>query len=122
MKRVGLTFNELSYEYKQALVEYMYMDLEEVRVYFEKHRFTEEWISIEEAINRCMTLSADLEVYESFADYHESYFSVGDVPNHGDSMYPVIEGGDWEWLLDGWHRFHSYVRYGKTEIPVLRIE
>lgn len=58
--------------------------------------------------------------------YHAWYLSGGDVPDHGTSRWPVIENSErgrainGEYLDDGWHRLHSYVRAGDTHIPVLR--
>ena len=58
--------------------------------------------------------------WDSFEDYHKWY---GDEEtDHGDSVLPVIiDFDDEELIVDGWHRFHSYVRKGLTKIPVLGV-
>jgi hypothetical protein len=58
--------------------------------------------------------------YNTFDEYHKWY---GDEQtDHGDSVLPIIiDYDDEELIVDGWHRFHSYVRKGLTEIPVLGI-
>jgi len=122
-----LLFSELPFESKQAL--YVYRNevesntMEEVEKLYQGRTFTLEFISMEEAKKRCMEQFADWGwECQTFDDYHRIYVGDGsDIPNHGDSMYPVIESGDEEWLEDGWHRFHSYVKYDKKEVPVLRI-
>lgn len=123
MKRTDLTFRELPIEYKKALLEYNYMrfeTLEEVEAFYTNRiLFTMEIIHIEEAKKRCMEFPFDAGDFKSFNEYHEWYSAGGDVPDHGDSMYPVIEGGVDEWLDDGWHSFHSYVKKRVKEIPVL---
>lgn len=123
MKQEHLAFAELPLEAKKALLALRYMDCEsmqEVEDLYQGFVFELEWIPVEEAKKRCMEQSEDLWGCKTFDDYHQAYLDGGDIPNHGDSMYPVIEGGMDEWLDDGWHRFHSYVLYGKKEIPVLR--
>lgn len=58
--------------------------------------------------------------WENFEDYHKWY---GDEQTyHGDSVLPIIiDFDDEEMIIDGWHRFHSYVRKGLRQIPVLGI-
>lgn len=58
--------------------------------------------------------------FNTFDEYHKWY---GDEQtNHGDSVLPIIiDYDDEELIIDGWHRFHSYVRKGLNEIPVLGI-
>lgn len=120
-----LTFAELPIESKKALLEYCYMHcltMADVENFYKDNLFSLEIISIEEAKRRCITQSEDWYAEESFEEYHKAYVGNGkDIPNHGDSVYPVIEGGFGEWLDDGWHRFHSYVKYGHKEVPVLKI-
>lgn len=60
------------------------------------------------------------EEFSTFDDYHRWYVGGG-VPCHPEmDRWPVILSsyGD-ETLQDGWHRFHSYVRDGVTEIPAV---
>ena len=58
--------------------------------------------------------------WDNFEDYHKWY---GDKKtDHGDSILPIIiDFDDEEFIIDGWHRFHSYVRKGLNKIPVLGI-
>jgi hypothetical protein len=58
--------------------------------------------------------------FNTFDEYHKWY---GDEQtNHGDSVLPIIiDYDDEELIIDGWHRFHSYVRKGLNKIPVLGI-
>ncbi|MES5838038.1 hypothetical protein [Bacillus cereus group sp. MG11] len=121
----GLSFNELSSACKMALLEYCYMScetMEDVRLMYKNNSFTFEIISIEESKKRCMQFPFDAGDFLTFEEYHEWYIKGGDIPYYGESMYPVIQGGDGEWLDDGWHRFHSYILYKKGFIPVLTIE
>lgn len=59
--------------------------------------------------------------YSSWEEYSAWYCGVGDVPEHGlKKRWPVILSQDnSETLLDGWHRFHSYVRSGCADIPAV---
>ena len=120
-----MTFNELPIECKKALLAYCYMrfqTIEEVAEFYKERLFKLETISMEEAKKRCIEQSEDWYEDETFEAYHQVYVGDGStIPNHGDSIFPVIEGGFGEWLDDGWHRFHSYVKNGHSTIPVLRI-
>ena len=103
--------------------------------FYKNFKFKKEFISSEEAIKRCIENTREArEKFNSFWEYHlwylgqteESYYKeLGDIENHKDSVFPVIESNDVEfdgWLLDGWHRFHSYVKYyPEREIPVLKL-
>ncbi len=55
--------------------------------------------------------------YSSWDDYHNWYLSGG-VPTYPDNeRWPVIlSSDDFETILDGWHRFHSYARDGAVEV------
>lgn len=59
--------------------------------------------------------------YSSWEEYAASYCRGGDVPEHGhENRWPVILSQDnYETLLDGWHRFHSYMRSGCTDVPAI---
>ena len=59
--------------------------------------------------------------FSSWEDYHEWYTSHSDMPAHGhENRWPVILwNGNTETLQDGWHRFHSYIRDGHSDIPVI---
>lgn len=58
--------------------------------------------------------------YGSWAQYHGAYIAF-DTPEYpATDRWPVIlSSDDYETILDGWHRFHSYVRDGADEIPVI---
>lgn len=77
-------------------------------------------ISIEQAKILCMEKSPDLmEDFSTFDEYHAQYRSHDDT-DHGDSKYPcIVSNTEDEWLLDGWHRFHSYVAKGDSELHLL---
>lgn len=74
-----------------------------------------------EALKEDVMLTQDIaESFTTFDDYHRWYVGGG-VPRHPEKdRWPVILSsyGD-ESLQDGWHRFHSYVRDGVTEIPAV---
>lgn len=59
--------------------------------------------------------------YSSWEDYTASYCAGGDVPHYGvENRWPVIlSSDDYETLLDGWHRLHSYMRAGFASIPAI---
>lgn len=127
MKKSNVTFSDLPLPHKKALLEYCSMALEEMKDlknFYDSNRvtFTIEDISLEEAKARWKKHHNNDWSWDckDFDEYHRIYVGDGShIPNHGNSMYPVIEGGDDEWLDDGWHRFHSYIKYGKRTIPVL---
>lgn len=122
MKAKILSYHQLTDECQNALLAYCYMSyetVEEVEAFYKDELFTFEMIDIEEAKRRCMQFPFDAGDFYSFEEYHQWYIEGGDIPDHGDSIYPVIEGGHNEWLDDGWHRFHSYVKKGFQKIPVL---
>lgn len=54
--------------------------------------------------------------YANFDEYHKWYIEGGDIPQH-ESLWPIILSGDAEIILDGWHRFHSYVDKGIQVVP-----
>lgn len=58
--------------------------------------------------------------FQTFDEYHKWY---GDIDtDHGDSVLPVvIDFNDEEFIIDGWHRFHSYVRKGLDMVPLVGI-
>lgn len=63
--------------------------------------------------------------WRSFADYHRWYVARGSTPQHAaQGRWPVLlsgggRGSGEEYLWDGWHRLHSYVRAGQRTIPVV---
>lgn len=126
--KYNLTFSELSMECKNALLAFcceQYETLEEVEAFYRNRLFSIEIITVEEAKRRCMENSEGLDYYKGdFEAHHREYVGDGsDIPYHGDSVYPLISSCDpYEWIIDGWHRFHSYVKYGIQDIPILTIQ
>ena len=130
MKQYNVPFHKLPITYKKALLELHYMEcetLEDVQKLYHDTLFTIEILSIQESTKRCMERMPEWSGYQgkTFEEYHADYVGDGShIPNHGDSMYPVIENLDMEdeWLSDGWHRFHSYVKNKKEHVPLLRFQ
>lgn len=65
----------------------------------------------------------DEDIADSFScwnDYHK-WYSSGEMPEHSkEDRWPVLlSSDDYETILDGWHRFHCYVKNGDTSIPVI---
>lgn len=61
--------------------------------------------------------------HDSFDEYHACYISGGDIPEHADSSWPVLAMPSCEEaLLDGWHRFHSYVIASVNEIDFINLD
>ena len=59
--------------------------------------------------------------YENWDEYHGSYWdgeSDTDYADHLQQMWPVILY-DGEGILDGWHRFHWYLRNDVKKIPAI---
>lgn len=118
-----LSFSELNGDCQLALMDYAQLStVYEAELYFSLKKFRYEIIDIDEAKRRCMSLSEDLWGCTDFDEYHQLYLRGGDIPNHGDSRWPCIAPGYGEWLDDGWHRFHSYVRNGDKYIPLLTFQ
>lgn len=61
------------------------------------------------------------EDFTSWESYQDWYVGCSDVPSHGNiGRWPaIVSGFDDEILQDGWHRTHSYIRNGDTDIPVI---
>ena len=61
--------------------------------------------------------------YDSFEEYHSSYVAGGDIPEHPDSSWPVLAMPSCEEaLVDGWHRFHSYVLAGVSSFHFINLD
>lgn len=59
--------------------------------------------------------------YPAFSAYHADYTQY-ELPMYSlDNRYPVLLGCPLEGILDGWHRFHAYVRSKHPTIPVLTV-
>lgn len=58
---------------------------------------------------------------ETWEEYAAAFCAGGDVPHYDtDDRWPVLLSEDnYETLLDGWHRMHSYMRSGYAEVPAL---
>lgn len=56
--------------------------------------------------------------YKTFEEYHKWYMDGGDIPSHKD-VWAVILSSDDEIILDGWHRFHSYVEKDVKMVPCI---
>ncbi len=59
--------------------------------------------------------------HDSFKEYHEWYIDGGDIPNYSkDNRWPaIVEDGEAEGIIDGWHRTHSYFKDGHETIPLI---
>lgn len=61
-----------------------------------------------------------LQEYDSFEAYHQWYISNGGAPDYPETdRYPVLAWCDEEGIMDGWHRFHSYLRSKHKTIPLV---
>ena len=111
------TYEQLPILAKKALDVYPYLDSE----YYSEYKYKLYEVSMEEATQKIMSYDELNESYSSFEEYHKDY-SHGFVPNH-EEQYPVFREpkNDYEWLSDGWHRFHSYYRSGFKSVPVMEI-
>lgn len=59
------------------------------------------------------------EDHPTFTDYHRWYTSK-ETPSYSEiNRYPVVLGCPVEGIVDGWHRFHSYVKCNHKSIPFL---
>ncbi|WP_341323452.1 hypothetical protein NSQ62_08235 [Solibacillus sp. FSL H8-0523] len=63
-----------------------------------------------------------LKAHDHNINVSDKDYSRGFIPNHRE-QYPVFHehGNDYEWLSDGWHRFHSYYKSGFKSVPVMEI-
>lgn len=69
-------------------------------------------------IIECVMNDEDIKDFKSFAEYHDWYdvdviHPIQDI----DKRWAVLI--DNEIIVDGWHRFHSYINSGYNEIPVI---
>ena len=113
-------FCKLPKEYQSAMVEYCLEGVPcyEMDIHLSQFRFSYGTVDIEDAKKRI--LEGTCIDFKTFDEYHDWYSSYGHVPDHGDSIWPcILSCVDYELFEDGWHRFHSYVKKGLTNIPVL---
>jgi hypothetical protein len=61
--------------------------------------------------------------FDCFEEYHAYYKSVERVPRHPrKNRWPIFlsgRGRERETIIDGWHRFHSYVDSQAKEVPII---
>ncbi len=75
-------------------------------------------------IDSVMVMEEISSSFSTWQEYHQWYISGGHIPQYSENeRWPVIiakssEKHD-EFLLDGWHRFHSYARSKHKTIPVV---
>lgn len=64
------------------------------------------------------------EGHPSWDAYHQQYLGGDEVPHHpADKRWPVIvDDANRNYIDDGYHRFHSYVRDGAATIPTMRMQ
>lgn len=80
------------------------------------------WGTADLPVDRVKTaVMADEEISSSFHSWDDYAVWYGDVPEHGPAnRWPVLlSSSDYETLQDGWHRLHSYIRAGHTDIPAV---
>jgi hypothetical protein len=70
------------------------------------------------AIMESKELSEDFPNWEA---YHAWYVNAGDIPNHGrkDRWPVVLSDFEDEFMQDGWHRLHCYLKRGDDTIPAV---
>jgi hypothetical protein len=120
------SFNKLPYDYKKSLMiaknEGVGNDDEIINVLLDELTSKEKrkvFYYGEVPIDLIKDEVKDRLGYKTFDEYHKWY---GDDTDHGDSVIPIIiDFDDEELIIDGWHRFHSYVRKGLDKVPVLGI-
>tara|TARA_R110002020_G_scaffold73616_3_gene188838 strand:- start:1870 stop:2415 length:546 start_codon:yes stop_codon:yes gene_type:complete len=143
------TFNNLPYEYKRGLMTYMisgepvewkedtsfnidWFNKDEVNYIIDQYakvygnkKFLYGIMDVNDIIEGLRNDYKELD-FDDFNKYHKWYRKGGKV-DHGDSIFPIILSSDhvrergFEFIEDGWHRFHSYVDKGITNIPVIKM-
>ena len=85
--------------------------------------FSLKTLTTEDAKLYIVSNSPDLrDDFSSFDDHH-SHYLCEDNPNHKMNDWPVLaQPSVGEALLDGWHRFHSYVNSGFKEIHFVMLD
>lgn len=112
INRNPVCFHELPDIAQIAAKEYYLVDAG----FSEEDLYKNGWYHGIASTNVLMELAAINEGFNSADEYHAWYCAEGDVPDHGDSIWPVLLHGN-EVLWDGWHRFHSYYKKGIEFIP-----
>ena len=57
--------------------------------------------------------------FESFEEYHLDYCEYNEANHSPLNRWPSIAECEEEGIIDGWHRFHDYVRKGHCTIPLI---
>lgn len=57
--------------------------------------------------------------FDSFQDYHNAYCEQNEADHSHLNRWPSIAECEEEGIIDGWHRFHDYVRKGHDTIPLV---
>lgn len=88
-----------------------------------KDKYSLKALSVDDAKKFIMENSPDIsEEYSDFNEYHESYCE-GFIPDHATNSWPVLAMPSCgEALLDGWHRFHSYIKNKHSHIYFLNLD
>ena len=86
--------------------------------YWTDHLYELITLNINDAIKMVWDNSSELqEDYSNFNEYHQDYINGGDIPNHTNNDWPILFSPDgFEAILDGWHRFHSYIKNQHNKI------
>jgi len=142
------TFNNLPYEYKRGLMTYMvsgepveweedvpadpslvnwfnedevnYIINQYANVYGNK-KFLYGIMDVNDIIEGIRNDYEELD-FDNFNEYHKWYREES-KEDYGDSVFPIIlsPNNGFEFIEDGWHRFHSYVDKGIKNIPVIKL-
>jgi hypothetical protein len=78
-------------------------------------------IPIQVMMLRVMMDPPRLRSFKTFEEYHAFFKKKEPVPRHSKRWSIILSGQEWanEAIIDGWHRFHSYVRSGFKSVPAL---
>lgn len=79
------------------------------------------WGYVEIPVEALKQAIGGMEDHPDFESYHQWYTTGGDIPDYSNADYAVILDNIYEEevILDGWHRFHDYVRKGVKNIPAV---
>jgi hypothetical protein len=141
---IDSTFDLLPFEYKRSLIIWLYEgdivdwsfyekidwinDIDKVNIlindYSKTHgnkKFVYGIIPSDllknEVVKRLINIGDIPDNVSSWDDYQKWY---NDKTNHNNSIFPIIINDESdELIVDGWHRFHSYIKKGFKDIPVV---
>lgn len=131
-----LLFDNLPQEAQNAAIIYQFgarakwgeidpADIKEARQELKERTRGKRWgiasIPIEQIKNFVLQFDKDIaEDWKDFDSYHKWYISYGNIPEHKGKQWPIILSGfGYEFIQDGWHRLHCYMRQGKKTVPIL---